>query len=834
MGPAPSSCRSAASLPAPAFCHSCKFAARSSEEEAADADPPILVLSDEGLESMGEPKVSQTMLWESQASERRPPVEDPVQEVSQPLEDSMQSRRTNSQESLQDQQTLLRCGTRDSAEGGLNSMVRLSSIAGKMRRFRTRMSQEEPPTEHEIVRGVQVQRVYDFYDCAARKIRVRKMFDDVLHARANNRLDSQGEEDDNESCASGSRRSSISSTRTPSDYSPDEGDGVTRLQSAQKVTSHTNQDKVAMWGVLVGGLMYKHYSAIDVLCCKTDSARSAAASSGHRRSKRLTAEDGYQPRWHELAGYMLERARRKQAAEGSRQRHSTELASYMMECARSVVMRAEDLAESILEDPNDVLDEDWEYEEDRELLKHLLGEEYLDTLIMLSNTARKLVAQQPTLVEVEAPCKIFGDIHGQLRDLLFLFSAFGLPSHESAPSFVFNGDFVDRGSHQVTTIAILLAMKVMMPEKVWLIRGNHEDRIMNERYGFQAACSRVLGNKFGPKVYECFHKVFDHLPVACLISKRVLVLHGGIGNGQWGLRDLRSIKRPLSTNALLDPANKWILNLLWSDPIEEDDSSKLGVFGVHPSPRGQMGLCFAWDLTRVFCARNGLGLIVRSHQSKQGSLGFDVMHDNMLVRVFSARDYEAHGNDGAVLLVQPSLAADNLLTVRPQVLRSVTKVADEAIVRNVDPMGLKSLSRRESMAVMRSTLRREAMFRNSRQVINEERLPEEEPLYKGWLYRLRESGDRMLKADWLYQEVSILRSGCLITPGGQDQGWEMLVESLACARFRKVASQQTCQPFALQILFQKPDGEIGTVILAAESSQSRHKWIRELKRISSV
>jgi len=100
---------------------------------------------------------------------------------------------------------------------------------------------------------------------------------------------------------------------------------------------------------------------------------------------------------------------------------------------------------------------------------------------------------------------------------------------------------------------------------------------------------------------------------------------------------------------------------------------------VHRSERIDAAHVFGWNVTKTFCARNGLGLVVRSHQSKQDSPGFDVMHDNMLIRVFSARDYEGHGNDGAVLLVTPSMDENRkeILTVQPQVLRSVVRAREE-------------------------------------------------------------------------------------------------------------------------------------------------------------
>jgi len=214
-----------------------------------------------------------------------------------------------------------------------------------------------------------------------------------------------------------------------------------------------------------------------------------------------------------------------------------------------------------------------------------------------------------------------------------------------------------------------------MPDKVWLIRGNHEDRAMNEKYGFKLACFSRLGHKFGERFFDVAQQVFEYLPLACLVSNRILVLHGGIGKGTWTLDDLRKLSLPLKESAM----QPWIYNIMWSDPIEDGEE---GLFGVHESPRGVQTSTFAWDVTKMFCARNGLSLVIRSHQSKMDSRGFDIMHEHMLLRIFSARDYEGHGNDGAVALLQDSPKEENMIKVRLQVLRSTTKAREEARIRD--------------------------------------------------------------------------------------------------------------------------------------------------------
>ena len=119
---------------------------------------------------------------------------------------------------------------------------------------------------------------------------------------------------------------------------------------------------------------------------------------------------------------------------------------------------------------------------------------------LIASDARRIVAAQPPLVLVRSPAKLFGDTHGQLRDLLCLFREFGFPSHRGGDvevvSYVFNGDFVDRGDHQLEVVALLFALKVSFPTRIWLLRGNHEFRWMNEQgmadVGFAHACRRTF------------------------------------------------------------------------------------------------------------------------------------------------------------------------------------------------------------------------------------------------------------------------------------------------------------------------------------------------------
>mmetsp|Transcript_13650 Transcript_13650/g.36718 ORF Transcript_13650/g.36718 Transcript_13650/m.36718 type:complete len:506 (-) Transcript_13650:222-1739(-) len=343
--------------------------------------------------------------------------------------------------------------------------------------------------------------------------------------------------------------------------------------------------------------------------------------------------------------------------------------------AWEVVGRVSDLTEEMAA-AEDADDAKWD---SKLLLQIILGADDAQQLVhrmhVLVDGARYIMAAQPTLTEATVPCKVFGDIHGHLRDLLLMFSAYGMPGRAGgAPSFVFNGDFVDRGSHQLEVVAVLFALKILYPDRVWLNRGNHEDDHINSKYGFLKVCCDRLGRSEGTRLFKSINATFNYLPLACLVGRRILVLHGGIGDGKWDVDKLRWVKRPLDSTDLHSAGHKWIWNILWSDPIEDDCAG--ATFGVHSSSRSRSAVRFGWNVTSAFCARNGLDLIVRSHQSKRHGYGFDVMHNDSLVRVFTARDYEGNGNDGAVLAIayeDEREGPEGLLTVRSQLLQALSK-----------------------------------------------------------------------------------------------------------------------------------------------------------------
>eukprot|EP00913_Durusdinium_trenchii_P035801 g33500.t1 len=170
--------------------------------------------------------------------------------------------------------------------------------------------------------------------------------------------------------------------------------------------------------------------------------------------------------------------------------------------ATAVVNQLKELVKRVGQEETDVLDAEWSMD----ALSFLFSADYMDSLMILAGGASWTLKDDATVVQACEPCRVFGDIHGQLRDLLIFFHAFGLPT-KTGPHFVFNGDFVDRGAHQLEVVGILFALKIMYPQRVWLVRGNHEDRAMNSRYGFEECCKTVLGS-FGQKTFDLFQKAW--------------------------------------------------------------------------------------------------------------------------------------------------------------------------------------------------------------------------------------------------------------------------------------------------------------------------------------
>ncbi|KAL5390276.1 Palmitoyl-protein thioesterase 1 [Paraphaeosphaeria sporulosa] len=252
----------------------------------------------------------------------------------------------------------------------------------------------------------------------------------------------------------------------------------------------------------------------------------------------------------------------------------------------------------------------------------------------------EIVRNEPTMVEVDVEegqeITVCGDTHGQYFDLLNIFKLAGKPSEKHM--FLFNGDFVDRGSWSTEICLLLYAYKWLYPSKFFLNRGNHETDDMNRMYGFEGEC-RAKYTK--DRVFKLFSESFSALPLATLIGKKYFVLHGGLfSDDKVTLDDVRKLDRFKQRQ----PGQSGLMmEMLWTDPQTTP--------GRGPSKRG-VGLQFGPDVTKRFCENNGLEAIIRSHEVRMD--GYEVEHDGKCITVFSAPHYcDSTGNKGAFIKIGP-------------------------------------------------------------------------------------------------------------------------------------------------------------------------------------
>ncbi|VWU50609.1 serine/threonine protein phosphatase PP1, partial [Hepatocystis sp. ex Piliocolobus tephrosceles] len=156
---------------------------------------------------------------------------------------------------------------------------------------------------------------------------------------------------------------------------------------------------------------------------------------------------------------------------------------------------------------------------------------------ILCLSSREIFLNQPILLELEAPIKICGDIHGQFYDLLRLFEYGGFPPDAN---YLFLGDYVDRGKQSLETICLLLAYKIKYPENFFLLRGNHECASINRIYGFYDECKR----RYSVKLWKTFIDCFNCLPVAAIIDEKIFCMHGGLSPELNNMEQIRKIIRP--------------------------------------------------------------------------------------------------------------------------------------------------------------------------------------------------------------------------------------------------------------------------------------------------
>lgn len=238
--------------------------------------------------------------------------------------------------------------------------------------------------------------------------------------------------------------------------------------------------------------------------------------------------------------------------------------------------------------------------------------------------------------------------------------AFGLlNSADFVPArFLFLGDYVDRGPHGLECVLYLCAMKILYPDKVFLLRGNHEWPGVNTDEGFykSGSFSRQCGEIYksdGPKIIEKCNSLFSYLPLAAVVDEHIFCVHGGIPReipserpGTNIVQVLKEIKRPLRS---VWPERPFVFDLMWSDPVPRKLPPQEGFPpGFGPSTRGEEACVFDPSALEAFFRREGFTHLIRAHQAVDS--GIEIRNNARLITVFSSSGYNGDNRGAAVLI----------------------------------------------------------------------------------------------------------------------------------------------------------------------------------------
>ncbi len=268
--------------------------------------------------------------------------------------------------------------------------------------------------------------------------------------------------------------------------------------------------------------------------------------------------------------------------------------------------------------------------------------------------------KEPSLLAITPPIYIVGDIHGLFDDLLRMFMTLGPPPQNR---YLFLGDYVDRGPQDIECIALLLTYKCLYPEKVYLLRGNHEVARTNERWGFKDNMQRRFKNL---KLYRHIHQAFDRLPICACISEKILCMHGGLSKELEALQQIRDVQRPME-HTLFHPM---VNDILWSDP-------EVGMKGWKYNENRRTSCIFGKDALEEKLKKMDLELIVRGHQVCQE--GYRFFGNRKLVTVFSAPKYGGNMNQAAVVKVDSSLVCSFTFFCPKETYRKIKSRGDRGL-----------------------------------------------------------------------------------------------------------------------------------------------------------
>ncbi|KAF4120558.1 hypothetical protein GMORB2_2996 [Geosmithia morbida] len=263
----------------------------------------------------------------------------------------------------------------------------------------------------------------------------------------------------------------------------------------------------------------------------------------------------------------------------------------------------------------------------------------------------EILRSEPNLLEMDAPITVCGDVHGQYYDLMKLFEVGGDPAETR---YLFLGDYVDRGYFSIECVLYLWALKIHYPNSLWLLRGNHECRHLTDYFTFKLECR----HKYSEAIYEACLESFCCLPLAAVMNKQFLCIHGGLSPELHTLDDLRSVDR------FREPPTQGLMcDILWADPLEDFGQEKSSEYFLHNHVRG-CSYFFSYPAACAFLEKNNLLSVIRAHEAQDA--GYRMYRKTRttgfpsVMTIFSAPNYlDLYNNKAAVLKYE-----NNVMNIR--------------------------------------------------------------------------------------------------------------------------------------------------------------------------
>ena len=268
---------------------------------------------------------------------------------------------------------------------------------------------------------------------------------------------------------------------------------------------------------------------------------------------------------------------------------------------------------------------------------------------LILETITTIFNNEDIILDVPPNTVVIGDLHGHILDLLRL-----LRHYKSLIryNYLFLGDLVDRGQFSLETTILIFALKIVHPNKIWIIRGNHEFSSIYSYSGFLEDLHRL----FPTNISTFFAKAFSMMPLAAIIDKYAFCIHGGLGPSITSIKDIASLERPIETFK-----SEIVNDLVWSDPVEDP-------ILFFPSSRGS-GHLFGSEAVNAFLSGNDLKLLVRGHECI--NQGFSFTNNSQVLTIFSASSYCGQNNNssGSVLFLFDRQYKPCALSPLPYLLR---------------------------------------------------------------------------------------------------------------------------------------------------------------------